>query len=75
MPRLPALTPRKLARALIKVGFLLDHGTGSHDVFYHPRTRRRAVIPGHPKDLPKGALMAILREAGMTKKELANLLR
>lgn len=35
-------------------------------------TKRRAVIPCHIKDLPKGTLMNILREAGISKIDLKN---
>ena len=31
---------------------------------------QRAVVPYHQKDLPKGTLMSILKEAGVNRKEL-----
>jgi len=70
MPKLPVLTPGKLIKILEKLGFQLDHSTGSHFVFYHPINRRRAVVPRHAKDLPRGTLMSIMKSADMTKKEL-----
>lgn len=75
MPKLPSITPRKLVRILKELGFELDHSTGSHFVFYHPQTKKRAVVPYHTKDLPKGTLMSILKEAGISRKELEKLLK
>jgi predicted RNA binding protein YcfA (HicA-like mRNA interferase family) len=50
--------------------FVLDHVSGSHFVFYHPISRRRAVVPRHTRDIPKGTLLSLLREAGFTRDEL-----
>lgn len=70
MPKLPALTPKKLIRILEKLGFRLDHKTGSHFIFYDATHKRRAVVPFHAKDLPKGTILSILKQAGVTKEEL-----
>ena len=32
MPKLPSISPQKLAKALEKAGFVLDRTTGSHSV-------------------------------------------
>lgn len=72
MSKLLNLNPEKLIKILNKLGFLLDHKTGSHFIFYNSLTKRRAVVPCHKKDLPKGTLLSILKEAGIAKKEIAN---
>jgi len=72
MSSLPSLTPRKVIKALKKKGFVLDRTKGSHKIFYHPETKRR-VVPFHKKDIPKGTLLEILKQAGIDKKELKNL--
>ena len=74
MPKLPSISPQKLARALEKAGFVLDRTTGSHSVYYHPITHKRAVVPMHGKDIPKGTLNKLLKEAGIDKEELTDLL-
>lgn len=74
MPKLPVITPKKLIKILKKNGFELDHTTGSHFVLYHPETKKRAIVPYHIKDLPRGTLMTILREAGIKRKQFENLL-
>ena len=74
MSKLPFLTSRKIIKALKKKGFILDKTKGSHKIFYHPETKRRVVVPFHKQDLPKGILHEILKQAGIDKKELENLL-
>jgi predicted RNA binding protein YcfA (HicA-like mRNA interferase family) len=69
MPKLPAIKPRQIIRFLEKNGFVLDHTSGSHYIYYH-LSHRRGVVPQHNRDLPKGTLMSMLREAGFTREEL-----
>ncbi len=70
MPKLPALNAKKLIKILEQKGFLLDRIKGSHYIYYHPGTNRRVVVPMHKKELPKGTLLEILKQAGITKEEL-----
>lgn len=70
MPKLPAYKPKELLRKLKTLGFIEDHITGSHIILYHPVTKRRAVVPFHLKDLHKGTLSSIIKEAGITRQEL-----
>lgn len=74
MPKLPSLTPQKLIKILEKKGFVVDRIKGSHHVYYHPETKRRVVVPLHKRDLPKGTLLEILKQADITKEELRDLL-
>ncbi len=67
----PTLTPRKLIQVLERNGFVLDRVRGSHHVYYNPKTKRRAVVPVHAKDLPRGTMLEILTQAGIDKSELA----
>ncbi len=69
MPKTPALTPQQVIRILESRGFVLDRMKGSHRIYIHPATRRRAIIPFHKKDLPKGTLLEILRQAGINPDE------
>jgi len=70
LPKLPVLTPKKLIKILKRHGFYLDHSTGSHKVYYHPETKRRLTVHFHRKDLPKGTLMSMLKQAGIEKEDL-----
>jgi len=75
MPKLPILTYKKLLKVLKKSGFQLDHTTGSHFIFYNNIDKARVTVPSHKRELPKGTLMSILREIGISKKELIILLK
>ncbi|HID28209.1 MAG TPA: addiction module toxin, HicA family [Methanosarcinales archaeon] len=74
MPKLPSLTPQKIIKVLEKKGFVLDRIKGSHHIYYHPEMKRRVVVLLHKRDLPKGTLLEILKQAGISKKELRDLL-
>ena len=74
MPKLPVVTPQKLAKALEKSGFELIRVKGSHYYYYNPRTEKIAVVPFHSKDLRKGTLHAILNDADISLEELLDLL-
>lgn len=69
MPKLPILKPKQIIQKLKRLGFVEDHKTGSHLILYHPGTKKRAVVPYHLKDLPKGTLVSLLKEAGVEKEE------
>ncbi len=74
MPKLPRLTPRKVIRILNKKGFVLARTRGSHQIYWNQESRRQVTIPVHTKDLPQGTLLEILRQAGITREEIRDLL-
>lgn len=74
MPKLPVLTPRDVIRILERRGFILDRTKGSHHIYFHPDTKQRAVVPVHRRDLPQGTLLSILKQAGIEREELDELL-
>ncbi len=64
------MTYRELVRKLRTAGFEFDRSAaGSHEIWYNPTTRRRTTVPNHPGDLAVGTLRAIIRQAGLTKKQ------
>ncbi|OGF69411.1 hypothetical protein A3H65_04185 [Candidatus Giovannonibacteria bacterium RIFCSPLOWO2_02_FULL_45_14] len=70
MPKLPRLTPRKVISILKQNGFILDHATGSHYIFYSPDTKRRVTVAYHSREIPKGTLAAILKQAGIPPEKI-----
>ena len=75
MASLPVLSGRELIRALERAGYEVDRQKGSHIVLRHvDPPHRRLTVPDH-KEIKKGTLRAILRQAGLTPDELALLLR
>jgi predicted RNA binding protein YcfA (HicA-like mRNA interferase family) len=72
MTKLPVVSGRQVAKALGKIGF--DHQQGSHMILRHQAPpHRRITIPDH-KEITRGTLENILREAGLTMEELLHLL-
>ena len=69
MIKLPILSGKELCKALKEIGYLIDHQTGSHIILRNENPpHRRLTIPNH-KEIAKGTLKAILRQAGLTIKE------
>ncbi len=74
MPRLPVVSGRELVRALEELGYVLDRQRGSHMVLRRDvPPYRRLVVPDH-KEIAKGTLRAILRQAGIGTEDLVRLL-
>ena len=65
MSNLPSMTSEKVIKLLLENGYELDHQTGSHRIYYNKTMKRRVVVPYHKRDLPKGTLVSILKEAGL----------
>jgi predicted RNA binding protein YcfA (HicA-like mRNA interferase family) len=76
--RLPSLSSIKIIRALREAGFkeAPDRGKGSHRAFMKKDTKGRIclVVVPHGKDIPRGTLLAILEEAGLTREEFLTLI-
>ncbi len=69
MSHLPVISGRQAVAALGRLGYEIDHQTGSHIILRQVTTPyRRLTIPDH-KELAKGTLRSILREAGLTVDE------
>lgn len=75
-PRLPALNAKEVIRALERADFFVERSSGSHHLLVH-RTdpRRRAMVAYHgSRDIPRGTLRNILRQAQLTVDEFLSLL-
>lgn len=59
------MTPSKLIKLLIQHGFTFARQSGSHAIFKNDQENRKVVVPIHSKDIPKGTLHAILKDAGI----------
>jgi predicted RNA binding protein YcfA (HicA-like mRNA interferase family) len=71
--RLPQLTAREVIRALERAGFFIERSSGSHHLLL-PRTdaRRRTTVAYHAgKDIPRGTVRHILRQAQLTVDEFS----
>ena len=59
--------------ALLKIGFEVYRQRGSHIVLVRKSPSTQTTIPNH-KELDRGTLRAIIRQAGLTVEEFAALL-
>ncbi len=74
MPKLPIISGFKAVKALAKIGYEIDHQTGSHLILRNrEEPHRRLTVPNH-KELAKGTLRAIIRQAGLSVEEFVKLL-
>jgi predicted RNA binding protein YcfA (HicA-like mRNA interferase family) len=55
---------RDLKRRLEHEGWILERIAGSHHVFKHPRTGAAIVLPHPKKDLGRGLVRNIYKQAG-----------
>ena len=62
-------TPKEIVAILLPHGFELTRTKGSHQIFVNRTTGKRTVIPMHGKDLKKGTLHGILKQAGIDLNE------
>jgi len=66
--KLPILKTNEVLRILLKFGFQPKRKKGSHLIL--AKNEKRVVIPIHEgRDIPKGTLLNIIKQAGLTKKE------
>ncbi|MBS3146441.1 type II toxin-antitoxin system HicA family toxin [Candidatus Woesearchaeota archaeon] len=74
MPKLPIISGKELIKVLNKIGYEIDHQTGSHIILRNREVPyRRLTVPNH-KVLAKGTLLAITKQAGLTRDEFFKLL-
>ncbi len=74
MSKLPVVSGRDVVRALRRIGYEIDHQTGSHMILRRSTSPfRRLTVPDH-REIAKGTLRAIIREAGLTVEQFADLL-
>lgn len=77
MPKLPVVSSKQIIRVLQKMGFQNSpkRGKGSHLAFIRTDAdRTRLVIVPDRNEIPKGTLLAILEQMGLTKDEFIRLL-
>ena len=73
MSSLPRISGRDCASALAKVGFYLRRQQGSHMILRRNDPFAQIVVPDH-KELDRGTLRAIIRQANITVEKFKKLL-
>lgn len=73
MARLPVISGDDFVTAVARIGFSIDRTEGSHMILIGP-TGRRLSVPRH-RELGRGLLRALIRDAGLTREAFLELLR
>jgi predicted RNA binding protein YcfA (HicA-like mRNA interferase family) len=74
MPKLPIISGKDVVKALHKLGYEVDHQTGSHMILRNREPPyRRLTVPNH-REVAKGTLLAIMKQAGLSREEFFSLL-
>jgi predicted RNA binding protein YcfA (HicA-like mRNA interferase family) len=67
------ISAKAALKAFQKIGYSLDHQTGSHMILFH-RDRPTLSLPNH-KELAPGLLRSLIRSCGISVDEFLNLLK
>ena len=75
MSKLPVISGREVVRVLTKIGFAIVDRKGSHVRLKRRRAEEvlMVIVPMH-RELAKGTLRSILRQANLTAEDLLRLL-
>ena len=77
MAKLPILSSKDIVRILLKIGFEYapKRDKGTHTAFVKKDNKKtRLVIVPDRKEIPKGTLLSLLEQAGLSKDDLLRLL-
>ena len=72
MSHLPVCSGAEAVKAFGRMGYAVDHQTGSHIILRHP-SGRRLTVPNH-RELAKGTLRSLIRDSGLTVEQFRALL-
>ena len=73
MPKLPLVSGNELVKLLSKLGYQLDHQTGSHMILRQVNEPyRRVTVPNH-REVARGTLSAIIKQVGLSIDEFLRL--
>jgi predicted RNA binding protein YcfA (HicA-like mRNA interferase family) len=73
MSKLPRISGRECIKALEKIGFQFKRQEGSHIILRRNDPFAQLVVPDH-KELDRGTLRAIIRQASISVEEFVKLL-
>ena len=72
MSKLPKISGKECIKALSKTGFYFKRQQGSHIILRHDNPFAQLVVPNH-KELDRGLLRRLLRDADLTVEEFVAL--
>lgn len=72
MPKLPAVKPKQVIRALERAGFIFERQKGSHKLY--TKEKRAVTISCHNKEMKPKTLQSVIKQSGLELEEFVNLL-
>ena len=64
MPKIPVLTDKQVVKILLEKGFIFLRQKGSHSI-YKEKGLPLIIVPMHGKELRRGLLAKIIKDAGL----------
>lgn len=65
--------PKEVISILQKLGFIRKRQSGSHVLMYNPETKISIPVPLHTKDIKRGLLLDIAKQANVKEEEFIKL--
>lgn len=65
--------PKEVVAILKKLGFVEKRQTGSHKIMHHGDKNKIIPVPIHTKDIKKGLMKSIIKEAQSSEEEFLRL--
>ncbi|MCK5477183.1 MAG: type II toxin-antitoxin system HicA family toxin [Candidatus Aenigmarchaeota archaeon] len=75
MSKLPVLSGSKVIKILEKIGFEPKRQKGSHIILIKDKIQKRIVVVLLHKEIDKGTLIEIIRQANLKRDEFLDLLK
>jgi len=64
---------REIVKILGKLGYIQKRQTGSHLIMYNSSAKQTIPVPMHAKELKRGLVKSIIKQADSTEKEFLKL--
>lgn len=74
MPKIYTIKSREVYKVLEKLGYCLDHTTGSHKIYREALTNKIITVPAHSKDLKIGTVRSVIKMSGLSQTEFIKMI-
>lgn len=65
--------PKEIISILRRLGYIAKRQTGSHVIMFHPVSKTIIPVPMHSRDIKRGLLLSIIKQAKSTEEEFIEL--
>lgn len=75
MSKIPVVSPGRMEKLLLKIGFIKTRQKGSHAFYKHPDGRVTTIAHHKGRDISRPLLCVILREIDLSSEDYVDLLK